>query len=225
MELMDLTGQKFSRLTVIGRAPNHGRRTMWNCKCDCGKEVTVRAENLRSGNSKSCGCLKIDHHPKTANGLGKTRLAGILNSMKQRCYNPKYSQYYLYGGRGIRICDEWLNDSNNFYSWAFNHGYKEDSVQAECSIDRIDVDGNYCPENCRWVDSFAQANNTRRNIFYEFNGERHTLTEWSRIVGIKSGTLYNRINSLGWSIEDALTLPSSPISQRNSIKNQQAITK
>lgn len=219
MELNDLTGQRFSRLVVISRAPNHGRRTMWNCRCDCGNEVVVRAENLQSGNSKSCGCLKIDNHPKSANGLGKTRLSRILSSMKQRCYNKKCSEYYLYGGRGIRVCDEWMNDSNNFYSWALSHGFQENATQVECSIDRIDPNGNYCPENCRWVDSFAQANNTRRNIFYEFNGERHTLAEWGRIVGIKTTTLFTRINYLGWSLEEALTLPISPISQRTITKD------
>lgn len=224
MEFIDLTGQKFGRLSVIDRAPNHGRRTMWNCVCDCGNRIVVRSENLRSGNSKSCGCLSRDNHPRTANGLGKTRLANVFNGVKQRCYNNNSKEYYLYGARGITVCDEWINDSNNFYSWALNNGFKEDATQAECSLDRIDVNGNYCPENCRWVDSYVQANNTRRNIYYEYNGERHTLTEWSRIVGIKSSTLYNRINKLGWSLEEALTLPTSPISQRESIKKQQAVT-
>ena len=94
------------------------------------------------------------------------------------------------------MCEEWMSDSNSFYSWALDHGYVEDSTQTERSIDRIDVNGDYCPGNCRWVDSYTQANNTRRNIYYEFNGYKHTLTECSRIVGIKHGTLYNRINKL-----------------------------
>lgn len=219
MQFIDLTGQRFSRLDVICRVPSNGRRTMWKCKCDCGKEIITRGENLKSGNTKSCGCLKADNHIKTANGLGKTRLASIFNSMKQRCYNPNSAEYRLYGGRGIRVCEEWLHDSNNFYSWALSHGYIENTTQSQCSIDRINVNGDYCPDNCRWVDSYTQANNTRRNIYYEFGGERHTLTEWSRIVGIKHGTLYNRINKLGWSLAEALNLPVSPISQRENIKN------
>ena len=134
--------------------------------------------------------------------------------MKQRCYNPNNYEFHLYGGRGIKICDEWLSDNVSFYRWAIENGYIENATQAENSIDRIDPEGDYSPENCRWVDSYVQANNTRKNIYYEWNGETHTLTEWSRIVGIKSGTLYNRMNKLGWTIGEALTLPPSHISQR-----------
>lgn len=188
---------------------------MWNCVCDCGNRVTVRAENLRTGNTTSCGCYAKENHPCITHGLSKTRIATIFNGMKQRCYNPNNYEYDLYGGRGIRICQDWMDDSSNFFNWAFENGFVEDAKQAENSIDRIDPDGDYCPENCRWVDSYTQANNTRKNIYYEWNGERHTLTEWSRIVGINSGTLYHRINRLGWSIEEALTLTPSHISQRN----------
>ena len=187
---------------------------MWYCKCDCGNTVVVRGENLKSGNTRSCGCIEKEHHNSIKHGMTRTRIANIFNGMKQRCYNPSYPQYHLYGGRGIKICDEWLNDRTKFFDWAFANGFVESATQAECSLDRIDFDGDYCPSNCRWVNSYIQANNTRKNIFYEWQGERHTLTEWSRIVGINSGTLYGRINKLGWSIEESLTLPPSHISQR-----------
>ena len=187
---------------------------MWNCQCDCGNTVVVRAENLQSGNSKSCGCIVHEGGSAFRHGFGKTRIANIFNGMKQRCYNPNNYEFHLYGGRGIKICDEWLSDNVSFYRWAIENGYIENATQAENSIDRIDPEGDYSPENCRWVDSYVQANNTRKNIYYEWNGETHTLTEWSRIVGIKSGTLYNRMNKLGWTIGEALTLPPSHISQR-----------
>lgn len=187
---------------------------MWRCQCECGNTVIVRAENLHSGNTRSCGCIEKERPNPTTHGLSKTRLAKIYTAMKKRCYNPKYPEFYLYGGRGIKICDEWLNDKTSFFRWSYENGYIENATQAENSIDRIDPNGDYSPENCRWVDSFVQANNTRRNVYYELNGESHTLTEWGRIVGINSGTLYGRVNKLGWTIEEALTLRPSHVSQR-----------
>ena len=200
MVFQDLTGQRYGRLVAIERAPNKGRRTMWKCKCDCGNEVIVRAENLKSGNTISCGCYASEQIIKrlTKHGMTNTRLASIFNSMKQRCYNEKSYEYYLYGGRGIKVCDEWLNDCSTFFDWALKNGYRDD-----LTIDRIDFNGDYCPENCRWADAFTQANNTRKNIYVDYNNERHTLKEWSRIIGINYGTLYSRINRLGWSIKDA----------------------
>lgn len=231
MVAKDLTGMSFGTLTVVGfDEERHNQdiikkqngeisriRRYWLCYCSkCQKTYSIRGENLLSGNTKGCVCDMHDRigDKKIKHGLSHTRLAGILNNMKQRCYNENSAEYYLYGGRGIRVCDEWLESSQNFYDWARSNGYIDSVGQKECSIDRIDVDGNYCPENCRFVDSFVQANNKRNNIKYEYNGECHTLTEWARIVNINSYTLYQRINRLKWTIEEALTLPPSPISQR-----------
>lgn len=121
--------------------------------------------------------------------------------MKQRCNNPKNHAYKYYGGRGIKICDEWL-EFKTFYEWAMKNGYEEN-----LTIDRIDNDGDYCPKNCRWSNRFVQANNKRNNVFVEFNGDRKTISEWARIIGIKQPTLSNRINNLGWSIDKAFTTP------------------
>lgn len=212
--LKDLTGNKYGKLTVICRAPNQGRRTMWYCECDCGNTAVVRSENLQSGNSKSCGCIEKEHHNSIKHGMSGSRLDRIFNCMKQRYYNPNNAEYYLYGARGIDICEEWLNDRTAFFEWANKNGYRENATQAENSIDRIDTNKGYSPDNCRWADAYVQANNTRKNIYYEWNDEVHTITEWSRIVGINSGTIYKRINCLGWTLEEALTLRPSRISQR-----------
>lgn len=205
IKFIDLSGERYGRLVVVDRALNDGKRTMWNCVCDCGNRVTVRAENLRSGNTKSCGCIEKDRPNRTTHGLSKSRINSVFNSMKQRCYNKNNYEYANYGGRGIKICDEWLNDRRAFYRWAVENGYDDSAEYGECTIDRIDVNGDYCPENCRFVDLFVQANNTRKNKYYMYCGEKHTLAEWARIKGIKYIDLYMKINRNGLSIEEALT--------------------
>lgn len=199
-KFIDLTGQRFGRLVVNSRAENKvdnsGRkRTMWNCMCDCGKSIIVESSHLKSGHSKSCGCITKKH------GMFGTRLYKIWDGMKYRCFNEKHNQYKNYGGRGITVCDEWM-DFIPFYEWAMSHGYRDD-----LTLDRIDVNGNYCPENCRWENDIVQHNNTRVNRHLEHNGETHTMAEWARIKGMKYVTLNTRINKYQWSIEKALTTP------------------
>lgn len=183
----DITGKRFGRLKVLSfdHMESHGR-SYWLCKCDCGNEIIVRRDQLLSGHTKSCGCYALDktRERATVHGLCNTRLYGIWRAMRYRCRSKNYERY---GGRGVKVCDEWEN-FETFYKWAMNNGY-EDGL----SIDRRDNDGDYCPNNCRWVDDTTQANNKSTNRMVEYNGISHTISEWSRIFGIHRETLSYRI--------------------------------
>lgn len=168
MRFENLQGRKFGRLKVIEAAPpvvySNGRsRTAWRCLCDCGRESIVVSFNLKNGGIISCGCAKAERNRiqfGTHNG-SKERLYKVWTDMKKRCYNTKYKQYKDYGGRGIRVCDEWLNNYSAFRDFALSHGYDPEAKFGECTIDRIDVNGNYCPDNCRFVDMKTQIHNRR----------------------------------------------------------------
>lgn len=217
-ELVDMTGWKMwehgvtdSKLIVVKRAqdrlyPNGRRIVRWECKCLCGsgKQIIATARDLRCGHSKSCGCVRTENVIKKCSTHRETdsRLYHIWRGIKSRCLNKNNKKYENYGGRGILICDEWLNSYESFRDWAMSHGYSD-----ELSIDRIDVNGNYEPNNCRWVDAFIQANNRTDNFIIEYNHEKHTVHEWALITNISAENIYNRIKYLNWSTSDALTIP------------------
>ena len=212
---VDLTGQKFGRLTVekfVGfkTFPSGQRQTLWKCLCDCGTMAITQSTCLKSGHSKSCGCLKSESsriraiERNTKHNLTSTRLFPIWLSMKQRCENKNHFAFDLYGGRGIKVCEEW-HDFQTFYDWAMTNGYDEDAKYGECTLDRIDVNGNYEPSNCRWVSQKIQSNNTRRNRILLFNGKSQTLNQWAEEFGISHQTISNRLKK-GYPIEIALTL-------------------
>ena len=201
-KMVDLTGEHIGRLTVVslsGRAGNGAK--LWKCICDCGKEHFATTGNLLSGSTKSCGCYRkeIVSEKNYKHGLSKNRLHGIWRGMKQRCCNPRSKDFEHYGGRGITICRKWMCNFENFYNWAIANGYDESK-----SIDRIDVNGNYEPDNCRWADYEIQANNRSNNNKITFRGEIHTIAEWSSILHIDRKTISDRIHKLGWSPEKAL---------------------
>lgn len=207
----NLIGRRFDRLTVISQAddyiyPNGKRRTRWVCKCDCGKVISAEQYSLKRGRIKSCGCLNIDMIKARSirHGGRHERLYGVWINMKTRCHNPNSNSYSDYGGRGIAICDEWDNSYSNFRAWALSNGYDENADNFACTLDRIDPNGDYCPENCRWVNAVKQANNRRNTIMIEFNNQLHSLSEWADIIGVKYHTLFARIYKLGWSLEKAL---------------------
>lgn len=216
-QFIDLTGKKFNLLTVMYRGPDYVspkgiRLVRWYCKCDCrNPELTlVSGSALKSKTApiKSCGCL-LGHNAKTAHrthGGTYDRLYGVWCSMKSRCYYPDNKNYNIYGGRGVIVCDEWKDSYENFKEWAMSNGYQADAKRGECTIERINVDGNYCPENCTWKTIEEQENNRRDNHYVEYQGETHTISEWAKILGMAYNTLLNRINH-GWAIERAFTEP------------------
>lgn len=189
----DLTGQRFGRLTVLEFVPTEGRISYWKCKCDCGNETVVQAMSLKSGNTRSCGCLckeincKRTTNRNTTHGKSHTRLYNIWKLMKSRCLKKTNKRYKDYGGRGITVCDKWQNNFQAFYDWAMSNGY-DDSL----TIDRIDNNGNYEPLNCRWADTKTQVRNSRHNIMVKYNGEKICLTEAAEKSGINHNTLIDR---------------------------------
>ena len=161
----DLTGKRFGELVVISRAENQGKRAMWICRCSCGEEKVIRGNHLRSGAIVSCGHIRKCHaiESLTKHNGRHTRLYGVWCNMKNRCYNKNVRSYKNYGLNGVTVCTEWLHDFGAFSKWAYASGYDPDAEYGKCTLDRIDVYGNYCPENCRWVDAKTQANNKRKS--------------------------------------------------------------
>lgn len=206
MALKDITGMRYGRLLVLGRGedyiqPSGRHRTRWLCQCDCGRVLYILGDNLRGGKSNSCGCLRnegLSDRQKT-HGESKTKLYRVWSAMKRRCYN-KHSAYYCdYGGRGIRVCNEWKDSYESFRDWALYNGYGEG-----LTIDRVNVDGDYSPLNCRWVNHTVQANNRRNNKLFTYNGETHNIAEWAELFHIPYKKLHRRLSS-GWDITRALT--------------------
>lgn len=203
--MKDLTGQKFGRLTVIEQSgKNKHGNYMWRCLCECGNIKTIVGGELTRGNTKSCGCLLKETMSKTrtTHGKRKTRLYSIWADMKTRCYNPKDKSFERYGKKGVTVCDEWLHDFQAFYDWSMLNGYADN-----LTIDRINNDKGYSPDNCRWTTVKVQANNTRRNHYITYKGETLTLKQWSEKTGINYRKLIARVNQMGWDFERAITTP------------------
>ena len=199
--LQDLTGQTFGRLTVIVRGETRLiGRTHWRCSCDCGNVVSVDMARLKNGSTKSCGCLRKEITGKlsASHGLSKGKLYKVHQSMIRRCHNPKDAGFYKYGARGISVCDRWRKSVENFVE---DMGYP----QTGQSIDRIDNNGDYCFENCRWADSKMQSRNRRNNHFVTLNCSTRTIAEWSEVTGIKQSLISFRLKK-GWSPERALSV-------------------
>lgn len=208
------SGERFGRLTVIERAPDYvtpsGKKyPRYLCKCDCGQTKSIDKINLISGKTLSCGCMQKERASAATKKHGDTdsRLYGVWCAIKRRCYNASVPEYHLYGGRGITMCDEWKDNYEAFRNWATSNGYKEGAVRGECTIDRIDCDGNYTPDNCRWVNMKQQMNNVRYNHYETYNGESHTIAEWGDILGIDPQKIRQRMGKYGWSFAEAVEAP------------------
>lgn len=207
MRYEDLTGRRFGRLIVLERTDSHikkngDKQTAFLCRCDCGNVRKVLAYNLKNGHTTSCGCEAFRKRvaAKTTHNEAGTRLYRIWTKMKGRCTNPNDPAYKRYGGCGRTLCEEWKH-YERFRDWALANGYADN-----LSIDRINNEKGYSPDNCRWATPKQQANNTRKNRIIEFNGETHTLSEWGEITKIKPITIAYRLNN-GWDVESALTSP------------------
>ena len=190
MSVADITGQRFGRLTVVEYAgKNRRNRTLWKCICDCGNETIARLDALKSGDKRSCGCLNRENKSReciernTTHGMSHTRLYRVWCEMRRRCNDSKVPEYKNYGARGIKVCAEWKNDFRSFNDWAIKNGYDKTAARGNCTIDRIDVNGDYCPENCRFVDSMVQGSNKRNNKRITHNGITMTQSEWARHYG------------------------------------------
>lgn len=202
---IDISGNRYGRLVAINPIrKNNG--IYWVCKCDCGNTTEVLPQHLNRGLIRSCGCLRKDVSSKKnkKHGMSKTRIYKEWKGIKERCLNKNNHAYKNYGGRGITICDEWLGENGfeNFYGWAMKNGYSDD-----LTIDRINVNGDYEPSNCRWATMKEQQNNKRNNHIISLNGEEHTISEWSRITGINKETIEARENRYGYTDEEALMIP------------------
>lgn len=209
MKLVDLTGQRFGRLTVIERAESQTRSdgskiSRWLCKCDCGNTKIVRQSNLVSGHIKSCGCLRIEKTiaRNQIHCESYSRVYTIWENIKQRCFDSGCKNYTRYGGRGITLCDEWRYSFEAFRDWAMKNGYND-----TMSIDRIDNNGNYEPINCRWVSNKVQANNRRSNRMITYCGKTQTLSQWADELGIDYKRLWARLYKCNWPIEKAFKAP------------------
>lgn len=200
--LNDLTGQRFGRLEVKGRAENIGKRAAWLCICDCGGSKITIGHSLRHGITRSCGCLatEMKRERATRHGMSLHPLHNVWNSMIQRCTNPNVKTYPHYGGRGISVCNEWMI-FEGFRDWALSAGYKNG-----LTIERTRNGDGYSPENCSWVTKRRQANNRRSSRNISYKNRVRTITEWSREVGIPAIAIWKRLDR-GWSVERALETP------------------
>ena len=201
--IRDLTGQKFGYLTVLRRdgSTNHGN-ALWLCKCVCGKETIVASSNLIRNFITSCGCKRSEtiSNKNKKHGKSRSRIYLLWSRIKVRCTKPNCSHYKNYGGRGITYDSSW-EYFENFYKWALDNGYKDN-----LTIERIDVNGNYCPENCKWITLKEQAQNRRNTYRINYKGKEYCASELARMFNIKVDTLKKRINS-GMSVEDAINKP------------------
>ena len=200
-KIKDMSGQKFGRLTVLKYLYSDKRhKAIWQCKCECGKIHNVRGDMLRNGRIQSCGCLQDDRRKEvlTKHNKSHTRLYKVYHAMKTRCTQKNNREYKNYGARGIVVCQEWLDDFMNFYNWAMDNGYRDG-----LSIDRIDVNGNYEPSNCRWTDQKTQNNNKRNNIYLNYNGKTQTLMQWVDELNLTYSCVQHRYER-GWSTKEIL---------------------
>lgn len=185
----DIIGKQFGYWEVLKRVSPKSRKRRYLCLCKCGNMKEVNYDSLKLGKSISCGCYHKEEMIKrqTTHGQSGNRIMTIYYDIKSRCYDLKNKRFSDYGGRGIKMCDDWYNSTEKFVEWAFENGYSE-----ELSIDRIDVNGNYEPSNCRWIPISEQANNKRNSIMFTFFGVTKNLKEWCKVINENYQKMYGR---------------------------------
>lgn len=205
--MKDLSGMIFGRLKVLHLSYKKKSHYYYACRCECGNIKVVRSDQLTRGIAKSCGCLQREIAESTMaqtmrkHGMNKHPLIGVLNAIKQRCYNPKCKQYAYYGARGIGICNEWKTNCQAFIYWAIANGYKDG-----LTIDRIDVNSDYAPSNCRFVSMKDQNRNKRNNIMIVYKDKTKSLAEWCEVLGLNYFTIVRRLQR-GWNVVKAFETP------------------
>jgi len=206
-EYVNFIGKRYNHLLVIAFShTGKDSQRYWKCKCDCGNSTIVNGGNLQSNNTKSCGCNNYSKH--VTHHLSQTRFYRIWFGIKERCNNPKNKAYHNYHGRGIKLCERWLKFENfrddMYKSYLIHYGkYRK----LNTTVDRINNNGNYSPDNCRWATKYQQSNNLRNNVLLKFNNKVLTISEWSKITGINKHTIYSRLYNYKWTIDKALTKP------------------
>lgn len=188
----NMIGMRFGNLTIIKLEKREKGNSYWLCKCDCGNNKIVLGRSLFHGNTRSCGCLQKETASEifSTHKMSNKRIYHTWENMISRCYYTKDMSYRAYGGRGITVCDEWKSSFETFYNWAVSHGYSD-----TLTIDRINVNGNYEPNNCRWVDMISQANNRRTNRYFMINGENLTISQIARKFNLNPNTLRTKIRN------------------------------
>lgn len=203
-KFIDISGQRFGRLTVIKRAKNRGEATAWLCRCDCGNEKVIRTTSIKEGRTKSCGCfnheVRVNQKIFLVHGMSHDKQFTIWTNMKRRCSDRESKDYKNYGGRGITVCNEWMTLEGFWRD--MKDGYEEG-----LTLDRIDVNGNYCKENCKWSTPIEQSNNRRSNVYFTAFGVTDTLANLCRIYHVKYKSIFARIRYQHMNIEDAIKIP------------------
>lgn len=216
---------RFSRYSepLFSNGKNKGRRKFWMCLCEkCGKISEEREDNLLNGHSKSCGCLQRESVTKHGQWSRDNSLFWRYNMIVQRCYNPNNKSYKDYGGRGIKMCDEWKNNSLKFIEWAYKNGYNDKAINKKCTLDRIDNNGNYCPENCRFITQKQNSRNMERCHIIEYRGEKRHWLEWCEILGISKKGVEHCVARYGFTYQQAFDRYTT---QRFDVKLQKWVDK
>lgn len=212
-KFIDITGKKYGRLTVLERDFSKGKkRTYWKCQCECGNQTIVDGVKLKNGSTKSCGCLNDENRKKhielfTKHNMRNSPLYDVWCGLRSRCERESNSSYKYYGAKGIKVCDDWkgANGFQKFYEWSLNNGYG-----IGLTIDRINVNGDYEPKNCRWVSMKTQSNNRTNNRYITYYGQTRTLTEWCEKFDLNYSIMYHRIYDLEIPFEIAKNMGGFP---------------